>query len=248
MLSTTITLAAPWVLKDAVDDLTAGVTRSKLVFYGGLIVAIAAASGLVRFATRRLVIGVSRAIEYDLRNAFFAHLQTLPVSFFQSHRTGDLMSRATNDLSAVRMMVGPAVLYASSTGLTFVVALGFMFSLNARLTWLALIPLPLVTLTTHYFGRAIHERFERIQSQFSDLSAVTQEALAGVRVVRAYRQESREMERFRTANLEYLDRNRRLIRLQGMFYPSMSVFMGVAQLIVLWIGARDVIASRMTVG
>jgi ATP-binding cassette subfamily B protein len=248
VFSTTVTLAAPWVLKDAVDDLTTGVTTRKLAFYGGLILGLALLSGTTRFAQRRILIGVSRAIEYDLRNAFFAHLQRLSLAYFHRNRTGDLMSRATNDLSAVRMMVGPAVLYASSTGLTFVVAIAFMLSLNVRLTLLALIPLPLVTLTTHYFGRAIHERFERIQAQMSEMSAVTQEALAGVRVVRAYREERRELERFQASNQEYVDRNRALIRLQAMFYPSMSLFMGIAQLIVLWLGARDVMAGRMTIG
>jgi ATP-binding cassette subfamily B multidrug efflux pump len=145
-------------------------------------------------------------------------------------------------------MVGPAVLYATTTGLTFVVAVMFMFTLSVRLTLLALIPLPFVTLSARYFGRAIHARFERIQAQLSDISAVTQEALAGVRVVRAYGQESRELERFRVANQEYVDRNRVLIRLQAMFYPSMGLFMGVAELIVLWLGAREVIAGRMTIG
>ena len=168
--------------------------------------------------------------------------------YFNANRTGDLMSRATNDLNAVRMMVGPAVLYATTTGLTFVVALVFLLSLNVQLTLLALLPLPLVTVTARYFGRVIHERFERIQEQLSNISAVTQEALAGLRVVRAYRQESRELERFRAANLEYVERNRALIRLQGVFYPSMGLFMGIAELIVLWLGARDVMAGRMTIG
>jgi ATP-binding cassette subfamily B protein len=248
VLTTAITLAAPWVLKDAIDDLATGVTQGKLVYYGALIVAIAIAGGGLRFATRRLLIGLSRAIEYDIRNAFFATLQRLPLAYFHANRTGDLMSRATNDLSAVRMMVGPAVLYATTTGLTFVVAFGFLLTLSVKLTMLALIPLPLVTISARYFGRAIHLRFERIQAQLSDISAVTQEALAGVRVVRAYGQEARELERFRVSNLEYVERNRLLIRMQALFYPSMGLFMGVAELIVLWLGAREVIAGRMTVG
>jgi ATP-binding cassette subfamily B protein len=236
------------VLKLAVDDLAQGVTEAKLLQYGGLILAIAAAGGVLRYATRRIVIGASRAIEYDLRNAFFTHLQRLPVAYFHANRTGDLMSRATNDLNAVRMMVGPAILYATTTGLTFVVAFVFLMSLNVRLTLLALLPLPLMTVTARYFGRVIHERFERIQEQLSNISAVTQEALAGVRVVRAYRQEPHELARFRVANREYVERNRALIRLQGVFYPSMGLFMGLAQLIVLWLGAREVMAGRMSVG
>jgi ATP-binding cassette, subfamily B, multidrug efflux pump len=248
VLTTAVTLAAPWVLKHAVDDLSQGVTEAKLLFYGGLILAIAIVGGALRYATRLILIGTSRAIEYDIRNAFFAHLQRLPLAYFHANRTGDLMSRGTNDLNAVRMMVGPAVLYATTTGLTFVIALVFLLSLNVRLTLFALLPLPLVTVTARYFGRAIHERFEKIQEQLSNISAVTQEALAGVRVVRAYRQEPRELERFRAANLEYVERNRVLIRLQGLFYPSMGLFMGIAQLIVLWLGAREVMAGRMSLG
>jgi ATP-binding cassette subfamily B protein len=243
-----VTLLGPWVLRLAVDDLQTGVTRAKLLFYAALIVVIAAGSGYSRFLMRRVIIGASRDVEYDLRNAFFAHLQRLPLSYFHSNRTGDLMSRATNDLNAVRTMVGPAVMYTTSTAFTFVVALALMASLNARLTLFALLPLPVVTLVARYSGRAIHERFERIQQQLSDLSAVTQEALAGVRVIRAYGQELTEIERFRRANQEYVNRNRALIVLQGCFYPSMGLFMGIAEVLVLWLGARDVIDGRMSVG
>jgi ATP-binding cassette subfamily B protein len=248
VLTTAITLAGPWVLKDAVDDLTLAVTQEKLVLYGSIILGLAVLGGMLRFANRRLLIGISRDIEYDIRNAFFATLQRQPLAYFHANRTGDLMSRATNDLSAVRMMVGPAVLYATTTALTFVVALAFMFTLNVRLTLLALLPLPLVTVSARYFGRAIHVRFERIQAQLSEMSAVTQEALAGVRVVRAYGQETVELDRFRDSNLEYVERNRLLIRLQALFYPSMAFFMGIAELIVLWLGAREVMVGRLTVG
>jgi ATP-binding cassette subfamily B protein len=248
VLTNGIAVAAPWVLKHAVDDLSVGVTREKLVFYAAAVVGIASASGIARFAMRRIIIGASRAIEYDIRNAFYAHLQRLPLAYFQATRTGDLMSRATSDLSAVRMMVGPAVQYIVSTGLTFVSAIALMLTINVRLTLFALLPLPLITVSSRYFGRLIHERFERIQAQLADLSAVTQEALAGVRVIRAYRQEAHEIERFRRANEEYVRRNRVLIQLQGLFYPSIGWFMGVAELLVLWPGAGDVMAGRMTVG
>lgn len=248
VLTNAITLGGPWVLKSAIDDLYAGVTDAKLILYASLLLAIAIAGGIARYGSRLVLIGASRAIEYDIRNTFYAHLQRLPVAYYHAHRTGDLMSRATNDLSAVRMMIGPAILYASSTVLTFIVAVAMMASINPRLTLIALIPLPLVTVTARYFGRMIHERFERIQEQLSDISAVTQEALAGVRVIRAYRQEARELTRFRESNQEYADRNRTLIRLQGFFYPSMGLFMGVSELVVLWLGSRDVINGRMTIG
>ena len=209
---------------------------------------LAMVGGVFWFLMRRIIVGVSRDLEYDLRNDFFAHLQRFPMAFFQARRTGDLMSRATNDLSAVRMMIGPAVMYTANTTLTFVVAILLMLSIDVRLTLIALIPLPFVTISVKYFGSAIHRRFERIQAQLSDLSAVTQEALGGVRVVRAYVQEGFELERFRAANLEYVERNKALIRLQGAFYPSMGLFMGLGGLLVLWLGSVEVVRGRMSVG
>jgi ATP-binding cassette subfamily B multidrug efflux pump len=248
VVATAIQLAGPWVLKYAIDDLLVGVTTAKVRFYALVIFALALVGGIFRFLVRRIVIGASRGIEYDLRNDFFAHLQQMPLSFFQERRTGDLMSRATNDLNAVRMMIGPAVMYTASTTLTFLVAIVLMLSIDARLTLIALIPLPFVSISVKYFGSAIHKRFERIQAQLSDLSAVTQEALAGVRVVRAYRQENAELARFRESNEEYVERNKALIHLQGAFYPSMGLFMGLGGLLVLWLGSREVVAGRMTVG
>ena len=189
-VTTGITLVAPLVLQHAIDDLTAGVTRLKLALYGGALLAIGCVGGVFRFWTRRILIGASRSIEYDMRNDFFAHLEKLPVGYFQAHRTGDLMSRATNDLNAVRMMIGPSIMYSANTVLTFVAALAMMIVIDSRLTIWSLIPLPFVSISVWYFGNAIHRGFERIQAQLSDVSAVAQEALSGVRVVRAYRQEA----------------------------------------------------------
>ncbi len=248
VVTTAIQLLSPWVMRYAIDDLTRGVTRAKLGFYALLLLALALAGGTFRFLMRRIIIGASRHIEYDLRNDFFAHLERLPLGYFQAHRTGDLMSRATNDLNAVRMMIGPAIMYSANTGILFVVAISLMLSIDAHLTLIALVPLPFVSISVKFFGTAIHKRFERIQAQLSDVSAVVQENLSGVRVVRAYRQERPEIERFRRANQEYLDRNRRLIRLQGFFYPSMSLFLGLGSLLVLWIGAGEVIRHRITLG
>ena len=248
VITTGVALASPKIFQYAIDDLTRGVTRAKLVEYGSLLLLIGLFGGVFRFLMRRTLTGVSRQIEYDIRNDFFAHLETLPLAYFQAHRTGDLMSRATNDLNAVRMMIGPAVMYSANTLLTFVVALSMMMAIDARLTLEALIPLPFVSISVKMFGSAIHKRFEQIQSQLSEVSAVTQEALAGVRVVRAYRQEAAELARFRRANDEYLRRNRRLIMLQGFFFPSMSFFLGLGALVVLWLGSRDVIRGRITLG
>ena len=183
--TTTIALTAPWVMKYAIDDLNRGVTAEKVRLYAAVLLGLAVVGGLFRFLMRRIIVGASRDFEYDLRNDFFAALQRQHTGYFQQHRTGDLMSRATNDLSAVRMMIGPAVMYTSSTALTFVIAIALMLSIDSKLTLIALIPLPFVSVVVRYFGTAIHERFEKIQEQFSEISAVTQESLAGVRVVRA---------------------------------------------------------------
>jgi ATP-binding cassette, subfamily B, multidrug efflux pump len=248
VVTTAVSLLAPRILGLAIDDLTTGVTVAKLALYGSLLLGVAIVGGVFRFLMRRILTGVSRDIEYDMRNDFFAHLQKLPVSYFQTHRTGDLMSRATNDLNAVRMMIGPAVMYASNTVLGFVVALGLMIAIDARLTLYALIPLPFVSISVKYFGGVIHKRFEQIQAQLSEVSAVAQEALSGVRVVRAYRQEAAEIERFRRANEEYLRRNRQLVVIQGLFFPCMSLFLGLGAMVVIWMGSRDVIQGRITLG
>jgi len=248
VISRAVYLAAPQVLGRAIDDLTRGVTVTKLAGWGAVLLGIGLLAGIFRFLMRRILTGVSRDIEYDMRNEFFAHLETLPASYFQANRTGDLMSRATNDLNAVRMMIGPAVMYLSDTILTFVVAVALMLSIDWRLTLVALIPLPCVSISVKYFGTVIHRRFEEIQAQLSDLSAVAQEAFAGVRVVRAYRQEADQIERFARSNEEFVRRNRRLIAVQGFFFPSMTFFLGLGALVVIWIGSRDVIGGRLTLG
>jgi ATP-binding cassette subfamily B multidrug efflux pump len=245
---TAIGMVAPWVLKHAIDDLAADVTTAKLGLYSGALLGLALLGGAFLFLTRRILVGASRLIEYDVRNEFFAHLQRLPPSFYHGSRTGDLMSRATNDLNAVRMMIGPAVMYSSSTILIFVAALGLMVSIDVQLTLVALIPLPFVSIAVKYFGAAIHRRFDEIQTRLSDLSAVVQESLAGVRVIRAYRQESFETQRFRDANQEYMRRSLALARLQGVFYPSIGLLLGFSSLLVLWLGSRAVINARITIG
>ena len=248
VITRAVALAGPTVLGQAIDDLTRTVTRFKLAGYGAALLGIGLAGGVFMFLQRRILIGASRDIEYDMRNDFFAHLEKLPLAYFQAHRTGDLMSRATNDLNAVRMMIGPSIMYAANTFLTFVVALTVMMSIDARLTVWSLIPLPFVSISVKFFGSAIHKRFEQIQAQLSEVSAVAQEALSGVRVVRAYRQEDSELERFRRVNEEYLRRTRRLIVLQGFFFPSMGFFLGLGALVVVWLGSREVIQGRITVG
>ncbi len=243
-----IALVSPLVLRYAIDDLTKSVTREKFAVYGVLLLGIGVCGGVFRFYMRQILTGLSRDIEYDMRNDFFAQLEKQPLRYFQTHRTGDLMSRATNDLNAVRMMVGPAVMYSADTALGFVAALSLMLSIDARLTVLSLIPLPFVSFCVWYFGSAIHRRFETIQEQLAEVSAVAQEALSGVRVIRAYRQEAAEVARFTAANEEYMRRNSRLIALQGVFFPSMAFLLGLGAMLVLWLGSQDVIRGRITLG
>jgi ATP-binding cassette subfamily B multidrug efflux pump len=248
VLCSSLFAVSPRVLQFAVDDLYGGVTRTKLATYGGILLLLAGLAGYFRYQMRRIIISASRGVEYDLRNDFFAHLERLPISFFHENRTGDLMSRATNDLSAVRMMVGPAVMYLANTLITAIVSLSLMFSLDVRLTLIVLLPLPIVSIAVRMFGTAIHKTFEEVQEKLSDMSAVVQESLTGVRVVRAYRQEQPEIDRFRRANLDFLARNRQLSRLQGAFFPTMSLFLGISALLALWLGSRDAVSGRITVG
>src|SRR5262245_7034346 len=195
-----IALAQPQVLRSAVDNLYKGVTAGKLGRYALILFGISVASGIFKFFMRQKLIGISRRIEYDLRGDLFAHLLTLPVGYFQTRRTGELMSRATNDLAAVRMMLGPGFMYLVNTVVVAAISLGFMLSITHRATLYALIPLPLVSLTVWVFGDRIHRRFEAIQAQFAGISARVQENLAGVRVVRAFGRERREIEDFRALN------------------------------------------------
>src|SRR5271165_6849721 len=186
----------PLVLGKAADDLHEGVTRHKLLLYAGLLLAIAITKGVFQFLTRWIVIGVSRDIEFDLRNDLFARLEILSYSYYQRHRTGDIMARATNDLNAVRMLLGPAIMYSANTVVYTLGALYFMFRISPSLTAWAFLPLPIVSVVVQYFGSRIHERFERIQAMFSDISARAQENLSGARLIRAYVQEEAEIELF----------------------------------------------------
>ena len=247
-LADLVALTQPQVLRQAVDDLYRGVTAEKLGRYALVLLGIAVVAGLFKYWMRKAVIGISRQAEYDLRNDLFAHLERLPVAYFQRERTGDIMSRATNDLAAVRMMLGPGLMYSVNTVVTALVSLGFMLAISPRLTVLSLLPLPLVSLTVWYFGDRIHQRFEEIQAYFSSLSARAQENLAGVRVVRAFAREASEVDEFHALNRGYLERNLRLIQASGLFFPTLGFLSGLAALLVLYLGGREVVAGRITLG
>jgi ATP-binding cassette, subfamily B, multidrug efflux pump len=238
----------PQVLRRAINDLHSGVTREKLLTYSAAILGIALIKGIFQFLTRWVVIGISRDIEFDLRNDLFAHLERLSYSYYQRNRTGDIMARATNDLNAVRMLLGPAIMYSANTLVFTSLALGFMLSISPKLTIYAFLPLPIASVVIQYFGRRIHERFERIQAMFSDISARAQENFSGARVIRAYVQEQSEIAAFEGANQEYIRRSLGLVRLMGMLWPTLELMLGAAVVIVLWLGGREVLKGKMNVG
>jgi len=238
----------PQVLRRAINDLHSGVTRQKLLTYSLLIIAIALIKGIFQFLTRWVVIGISRDIEFDLRNDLFAHLERLSYSYYQRNRTGDIMARATNDLNAVRMLLGPAIMYSANTLVFTAGALAFMLAISPKLTLFAFLPLPIASIVIQHFGRRIHERFERIQAMFSDISARAQENFSGARVIRAYVQEQAEIAAFENANQEYIRRSLGLVRLMGMLWPTLELMLGAAVVIVLWLGGRQVLLGKMNVG
>ncbi len=248
VLSNAIWIMFPQVILRAIDDLNHGVTRHKILVFGALIVAIAAAKGVFLFLTRWIIIGISRDIEFDLRNDIFASLEKQPQAFYQTHRTGDIMARSTNDLNAVRMLLGPAIMYSANTVLFTIGALFFMLRISPWLTLCAFAPLPLASILVQFYGTRIHERFERIQAMFSDISAKAQENFSGARLIRAFAQEEPEIRSFERANQEYIRRALRLVRLMGMLWPTLEFILGISLVIALWVGGHEVIAKRITVG
>lgn len=236
----------PLVIGRAADDLHQGVTRHKLLVYAGLLLAVAVTKGIFQFLTRWIVIGISRDIEFDLRNDLFAHLENLSYSYYQRHRTGDIMARATNDLNAVRMLLGPAIMYSANTAVYTAGALAFMIAISPKLTFYTFLPLPIASIVIQYFGRQIHDRFERIQAMFSDISARAQENFSGARLIRAYVQEEAEIRAFETENKEYIRRSLKLVRLMGMLWPTLELMLGCAVVLVLWLGGREVIMGLST--
>src|SRR5271169_1303811 len=248
LLDNGIWIVFPLVLGRAINDLRQGVTQEKLAVSAGLLVGIALVKGIFRFLTRWVAIGISRDIEFDMRNDLFRHLESLSWSYYQRNRSGDIMARATNDLNAVRMLLGPAIMYTANTVVYTLGALYFMYRISPSLTAWAFLPLPIVSVVVQYFGSRIHERFERIQAMFSDISARAQENFSGARVVRAFVQEEAEIEAFENANREYIRRSLKLVRLMGMLWPTLETLLGLAVVLVLWLGGRQVLQGKIDVG
>jgi ATP-binding cassette, subfamily B, multidrug efflux pump len=242
-------LAVPWLVKQAIDALEEpGVTAAVPLRYAGWIVLMAVLGGIARYGMRELLNGISRKVEYDLRNDFFVHLLRLDRSFYGRTSTGDIMSRATNDIAAVRMAAGPAYMYLVDTAVVALITLPLLFWIDPRLALLSLVPMVLLPPATLRFCNTIHTRFEQIQEQFGRLSTTVQENLAGVRIVKAYSQEDAQIERFREHASDYLEKNLRLAHISGLFYPLLNLLAGLGLVIVLWVGGLGVMRGTMTVG
>jgi ATP-binding cassette subfamily B multidrug efflux pump len=240
--------AQPLVIRAAIDTLAHVSGLPRLLRYAGLLVGLALVKGIFQYWMRVIIISISRDIEYDLRNDLFRHLVDLSPDYYGRTRTGDIMARSTNDLNAVRMMLGPGIMYCAETGLTFLLAIVIMLSVDWQLALFAVLPAPLVTLAVIFFGRAIHTRFERIQAMFSDISSRVQENLAGVRMVRAFAQEQAELRHFEVLNRQYIKENIRLVRISGVFQPLLEALIGLTFLVVLWYGGYQVLGGRISLG
>ena len=249
LLKDILAAAVPFFLGRGVDAMRFGAFNLQAVLWiAAAIVGFAAVKGVFQYWMRVILIGVSRDIEFDLRNDLFQHLTELDSGFYARTRTGDIMARATNDLNAVRMMLGPGLMYSLETGFTFIIVTSIMLYTDWRLTLTALLPTPFISISVSYFGGLIHTRFEHIQKIFSDMSSRVQENIAGVRVVRAYVQEEAELDQFRRLNQEYSGENIRLARLSGAFMPILQSLVGVTMLIVLWAGGTRLLAGRVSLG
>lgn len=238
----------PFAIGIAIDHLLGAFTLRSLLQFAALLLILALIKAVFQYWMRWILIGISRDIEYDLRNDLYSHLTRLSQGFYHTYRTGDLMSRATNDLNSVRLLLGPGIMYSADVLLIFVFAMAVMSWTDWRLTCLVVLPIPMISFSVSYFGRRIHARFQAVQAKLSDISSMVQENLSNVRIIRAYAQQAAEIGRFRALNDEYIGENLKLIRLWGNFYPLLESLIGLTYVIVLWYGGRQVLAGEITVG
>ncbi len=238
----------PLLVGSAVDDMRRNIHAAAVWQHALALLGIAVVSAVCLYLTRQIIIGASREIEFDLRNDLFAHLEKQPPSFFQRNRTGDIMARSTNDLSAVRQLLGPAIMYSANTVVFTAAALPFMLRISPRLTMFAFVPLPFASILVQYFGARIHTRFERIQAMFSDISAQAEENFSGARLIRAFAQEDAQIAAFEASNREYIRRSLLLARLMAMLWPTLELVLGLSLMITLLVGGREVVQHRITVG
>jgi ATP-binding cassette subfamily B multidrug efflux pump len=238
----------PLIVGHAIDDMGHGVTQAKIVHHALRLLLVAALSAVFLYITRQVIIGASREIEFDLRNDLFANLSRQSAGYYHTHRTGDIMARTTNDLNAVRQLLGPAIMYSANCLVFTAAALPFMIHISPKLTLCAVGPLPLASVLVQSFGQRIHRRFERIQAMFSDISAKAQENFSGARLIRAFAQEDAEIASFERANHEYIGRSLHLVRLMAMLWPSLELVLGLGLMITLLVGGHEVVSHRITVG
>jgi ATP-binding cassette, subfamily B, multidrug efflux pump len=248
ILYNVIKVLIPGVIGHAVDDMQHGLTQAKILHHALILLLIAVASAVFLYITRQVVIGASREIEFDLRNDLFQNLERQSANFYHTHRTGDIMARTTNDLNAVRQLLGPAIMYSANTIVFTAAALPFMIHISPKLTLCAFMPMPIASVLVQYFGNRIHRRFERIQAMFSDISAKAQENFSGARLIRAFAQEEAEIASFETANLEYIKRSLYLVRLMAMLWPTLEFVLGLSLMITLLVGGHEVVSHRISVG
>ena len=248
ILYNVIKVLLPAVIGHAIDDMQHSLTQAKILHHALILLLIAASSAVFLYITRQVVIGASREIEFDLRNDIFANLERQSANYYHTHRTGDIMARTTNDLNAVRQLLGPAIMYSANTIVFTFAALPFMYRISPKLTFFAFVPLPMASILVQYFGARIHRRFERIQAMFSDISAKAQENFSGARLIRAFAQEDAEIASFETANREYIRRSLHLVRLMAMLWPTLEFVLGLSLMITLLVGGHEVVSHRISVG
>jgi ATP-binding cassette, subfamily B, multidrug efflux pump len=238
----------PQILRKAIDELERGISRERIIFLACVFVGIYVVKGIFLYAQRWILIGISREIEFDLRNDLFLQLERQDANFYQKYRTGDVMARMTNDLNAVRMLLGPALMYSANTVFFTVGALYFLLRISPWLTLVAWAPMPLASILVQYFGRKIHDRFEKIQESFSEISSQAQENYSGARLVRAFGREQSQMSLFEKLNRQYIHRAQGLVQLMGMLWPTLEFILGIAMIITLLVGGHEVVAHRITPG
>jgi ATP-binding cassette subfamily B multidrug efflux pump len=248
ILYNVIKVLLPAVIGHAIDDMQHGLTQAKILHHALILLLIAASSAVFLYITRQVVIGASREIEFDLRNDIFANLERQSANYYHTHRTGDIMARTTNDLNAVRQLLGPAIMYSANTIVFTFAALPFMYRISPKLTFFAFVPLPMASVLVQYFGARIHRRFERIQAMFSDISAKAQENFSGARLIRAFAQEEAEIASFEEANREYIKRSLHLVRLMAMLWPTLEFVLGLSLMITLLVGGHEVVSHHISVG
>jgi ATP-binding cassette subfamily B protein len=248
LLSNAATVYVPIIIKDAINDLQKTVTYDALIGYAALVVIAAIVAGVFRFFIRETIIVVSRKIEYDLRQDFWEHIQRLSQSFFQSRSTGDIMAHATNDITSVRMFIGPAVMYSIDTAVRLIIVIVIMLTISVEITLISLIPLPFLSILVYFVGKKIHKRSLAVREKFSELTTKAQENFSGIRVIKSYLNEAREIASFDNLNEEYLERNMHLVKIQAIFRPILFLIVGISIIIAIWLGGVAVIEKDLLLG